>query len=218
MDWISVILLAAAVSFDSLAIGVTYGMAQIRIPTLPRILLSIISAIFLLVAMAIGGIITIWLSKELTSVLGGLILVLLGCYSIWRTRQQANTQHNVDMKPAAENPSLLYNIRIPFFGLIIHVIREPLAADYDSSKTISISEALILGFALALDAFAAGIGAAILGFPTILTATAVMVSNFLFVSKGLHTGRLLQQKMSNFPLQWLPGTMIILLGVLKIVT
>ncbi len=222
MNWISVLLLAAAVSFDSLAIGITYGMADIKIPWFPRILLSLISALFLLVAMTLGSWITHYLSPGFAEILGGLILLLLGIYSLWRTLQQSKMQDQVapNNHPHEQRkgyqPYIIYDVRIAFLGLIIHVIREPLAADYDRSKVISIQEALVLGFALALDALAAGIGAAILEFPAWPTALAVMIANFIFVSKGLNSGSFLRET-TNLPLRWLPAIVIIFLGLLRII-
>lgn len=212
LNILSVLLLAAAVSFDSLAIGVTYGMAKIQIPIASRLVLSLISALFLLGAMTIGNIVMRYVSPLFAEAVGGGILVLLGAYSLWRSAQ---APENPPSAPAVStHPHIVWKLRIPFLGLIINVIKEPLAADYDGSKIISVQESLILGFALALDAFAAGIGAAILGFPATWTAVAVMIANLGFVTKGLHIGQKINRHTSR-PLRYLPGAVIILIGVTK---
>ncbi|MDI5788515.1 hypothetical protein PO124_09275 [Bacillus licheniformis] len=50
-------------------------------------------------------------------------------------------------------------------GIVIHILRKPTSADIDKSGIITGIEAFLLGFALSIDAFGAGIGAAALGFP-----------------------------------------------------
>lgn len=212
VEWISIILLAIAVSFDSLAIGMTYGMAKIKIPSLPKLVLSIVSGCFLLIAMLFSRLAFGWITPQMANLVGGSILILIGFYNLWRVNNSHQKSNERVYQPLATT-KLVYKLRIPFLGLIINVIKEPLSADYDQSKTISINEGLILGLALSLDAFASGIGAAVLGFPPLITALAVMVASYVFISQGLKHGLRLQ---SNFNLKWLPSLIIILIGVIKI--
>ena len=46
---------------------------------------------------------------------------------------------------------------------MIQILRKPTVADFDKSGTISAGEALLLGIALSVDSFGAGIGASLLG-------------------------------------------------------
>lgn len=222
MDWIQVILLAAAVSFDSLAIGMTYGMAKITIPMTPRLLISVISGLSLFLAMIVGGWIASYFSPYYAEIFGGIILIALGAYSLWRGYQHSSsstTLRNEENKNPPElevNPSLIYDFKIPILGLVVQVFKQPLAADYDRSKRISVPEACVLGLVLALDAFAAGIGAAVLGFPPVLTALAVMIASLLFVSKGLLAGKRLLNSLNRLTVQWIPGSIIMIIGLLKL--
>lgn len=219
MQWLSILMLATAVSFDSFAIGTTYGLARIRIPFFARILVSLISATMLLLAMVVGQVLSQWFSTEAADLLGAGILILLGLYTFWRGYQSQDTPEEVGLSTSEPptQPYLVFNIRIPVMGLMIQVIKQPLAADYDKSKIISFQEAILLGIALALDSLAAGIGAAVLGLSPGYTGGAVVLANLLFLSLGLQGGRVLKEKMKRIPLQWLPGSLIILLGILRIV-
>ena len=152
--WISVILLAIAVSFDSLAMGVTYGMNQISISVWSKIVLSIVSGLSVFVSMTLGWFVEQHISSSLGTVIGGLIFILLGFYHLWSNYRTPQSR-------------ILLNWRIPLLGLIIQVSQEPLLADRDHSQSISGGEALVLGGALALDAVAAGFGASMLGLPTL---------------------------------------------------
>jgi putative sporulation protein YtaF len=207
LESVTVLLLAIAVSFDSLAIGMTYGMARITIPILPRILLSAISFVSIFIAMLIGDLFISWLSPEATKLLGGGILILLGIYTLWRTYQQSEYE---PFQPKESNPDGV------FINTVMNVFKDPLAADYDCSKTISLYESVFLGIALAFDAFAAGIGAAILSFPHLPTSTAVMIASFIFLSIGLLIGNKIHRWFQGLFFKWLPGTIILLIGIAKI--
>lgn len=207
LELLTVLLLAIAVSFDTLAIGMTYGMAKIVIPILPRILLSAISFVSILAAMFLGDILIMWLSPTATNYLGGGILVLLGIYTLWRTYQHADDETiNLSAEP----------IEAITIDTVVRIFKDPLEADYDRSKTISLSESVFLGLALAFDAFAAGIGAAILDFPHVPTSAAVMVFSFIFLSTGIYFGQKANSALKGWFIKWIPGAIIILIGLAKI--
>ena len=204
MTWLSITFVAVAVSFDALAIGITYGMARISVSYPARIILSTISGCAFFAAMVAGQYLQRRLAPSSTNLLGGLILILLGLYTLWRSNRSSSSR-------------VLVHLRIPVLGLIIQVFQEPLSADYDHSQHISLVEALILGAALALDATAAGIGAAILQFPIVPTVLAVITASLVFISKGLQLGkRLVESPLENTKMQWIPGLLIIFIGLLKI--
>ena len=76
--------------FDSLAIGMTYGMARITIPILPRILQrNFFRLIFIAMLTAICLFLVIARSDQVAR--GG-ILILLGIYTLWRTYQQSEDE------------------------------------------------------------------------------------------------------------------------------
>lgn len=201
---ISILLLAVAVSFDSLTMGITYGLNAITIPLRSKIILSSVSGITLFLSMILGGVLEQHLDPKLTNSLGGLIFVLLGLYNLWRS-YRPNTKQ------------ILINWRIPILGLIIQVFHEPLTADSDDSQHITTPEALVLGGALALDAVAAGLGAAVLGLPRLATTLAVMMASYVFISLGLKFGMHLTISTERYSMfRWIPGTIVIFLGIFKV--
>lgn len=68
------------------------------------------------------------------------------------------------------------------------VLTRPKEADLDKSGIISINESILLGFALALDAFGAGIGAAMLGYSPLITALLTAGMSGLFLFSGIMFG------------------------------
>ena len=138
MHLFSILLLAITVSFDSLAIGVVYGMSHIFVSNLARITLSIVSGIVFLLAMTIGSLALNWISLSHAQIIGGIILMGIGGYNIWRVNQPHERDPGlVELKEDKnwDNKCSLYM-----------VLKEPLIADYDGSKSLSIQECLLLGF------------------------------------------------------------------------
>lgn len=92
------------------------------------------------------------------------------------------------------------------------VLRDPFQADKDKSGTISISEAFVLGAALALDAFGAGLGAAMLGYSPFFTAILIAAMSGLFVFSGIKIGFLLAKNRLIARLTFMPPVLLICIG------
>jgi putative sporulation protein YtaF len=201
--WLQVLFLAAAVSFDSLAIGISYGMARIEIPFRARVLLSLISGVVFASAMLVGSGVREWLPTAAGNMVSGLLLIIVGAYTLWRANSPTET-------------SQIIKVRIPGLGLIIQVFREPLRADLNNDRRLAIEEAVLLGVTLAFDSLAAGVGAAIIGLPLLETSTAVALVSFLLVSLGLGRGARAAHTIIDKRLHRIPGLLIMSMGVLKI--
>ncbi len=201
---ISTTLLAVAVSFDSLTMGITYGLNSINIPSRSKIVLSLVSGVTLFISMVLGDVLEQRLNPAFTNTLGGFIFIMLGLYNLWRS-----------YRPSQEK--ILINLRIPILGVIVQVFQEPLKADSDGSHHITMPEALILGGALALDAIAAGLGAAVLGLPHLSTTCSVIFASYAFISLGLNLGKHFTELPAGYSsLRWIPGTIVIFLGIFKV--
>ncbi|MCA1056942.1 sporulation membrane protein YtaF [Rossellomorea aquimaris] len=205
----SLLLLAFAVSLDSFSTGLTYGLRKVQIPLKSISIISVCSASSLLVAMMVGGTIQKIISPEWAGRIGGLILVAIGAavlYQFFRPEKQ-------DIQPSQEKT--LINFEIKSIGLVIQILRRPLTADFDRSGTITGIEALMLGIALSLDAFGAGIGAALLHFSPLLLSVAILCMSFLFLSSGLKLGQFFSHLKWIHRVSFLPGVLLILIGILR---
>ncbi|MDF2662511.1 MAG: rane protein [Paenibacillus sp.] len=107
-------------------------------------------------------------------------------------------------------------IEMKRMGLVIEILRTPSLADVDRSGYISSSEALLLGVALSLDAFGAGIGAAFIGFAPVLTAAVIAVASGLFITLGLRVGLTFADTRWLQRLAVLPGCILIAMGIMKL--
>jgi putative sporulation protein YtaF len=206
MEYAAIITLAAIVSFDGLTAGFAYGMRKITLAPLAIGLVSLTSALTMLISMSVGSVIRSNTSPLVAKALGSILLAGLGIYILLQSRKCAGAP-----EPAADRQ--LLNWRIRPLGLVIQVWRDPVRADRDSSGAINFTEAVVLGAALAMDAFAAGLGAAMTGLPPVPTALTIGVCKFIFVSSGLGLGHRLA---GVVPPNWfspVPGALLIILGV-----
>ena len=206
----SIILLALAVSLDSFSVGFTYGLRKMRIPFKSIVIIACCSAMTLTIAMSIGHLLQQFLSPVFAEKMGGIILIILG---VWVIYQFFRSEKEKDILP---HEKVIINLEIKSLGLVIHILKKPMSADFDKSGTITGVEAIMLGLALSLDAFGAGIGAVMLGFSPGYLALAVALLSSLLVFLGIKLGSYLSQItwLQNF--SFLPGILLIIIGVWKI--
>lgn len=205
MELVAIVALALTVSLDGFAAGVAYGARRIKLPILATCLISITSAITMYISMSIGSALRDIIPEKVASILGAALLVSLGVYFFLQ-------QHKTPSRVPEEERDILH-FRIASLGLVIRIWHDPLLADRDKSGGINSSEAIILGVALALDAFGAGLGAAMTGLPPFLTAMSIGLSKFILVNLGLSTGGSLARVISPKIMSLLPGLLLIVLGV-----
>ncbi|MEK5441563.1 MULTISPECIES: sporulation membrane protein YtaF [unclassified Fredinandcohnia] len=205
----SLVLLAFAVSLDSFSVGFTYGMRKMKIPFKSIITIAFCSAVTMAAAMGLGKSIELLLSPAIADRLGGIVLMLIGVWVLvqfFRPTSQASEQNE---------EKLLVKVEIKSLGLVINILKKPMVADLDKSGTITGFEAFLLGFALSLDAFGAGIGAALLGFSPLVMALLVAVMSSLFVYTGIKSGAVFSKKRWVQKFSFLPGILLILIGIWK---
>ena len=73
-----ILLLVAALSVDSLAASVSYGLAKIKIGFTRSLLISIICSMFLVFSAAFAGVIGAYIDEEITKTVSFLILFVIG--------------------------------------------------------------------------------------------------------------------------------------------
>ncbi|KGX89083.1 sporulation membrane protein YtaF [Pontibacillus litoralis] len=209
-DVITLFLLAFAVSLDSFTVGFTYGLRKMGLSLQTIFVIAGISALSFFVSMMIGKAIAFFLTPQVTEWLGGSILILIGLWVIFQFFRS-----NKGSALEKEKESFLWKWEIQSLGIVIQILKKPMSADVDDSGSINGIEAVLLGLALSLDAFGAGVGAAMFGFPPIYTAVVIafMSSSFLWI--GLKSGYWLSYLRWINGLSFVPGILLIVLGLLK---
>jgi putative sporulation protein YtaF len=208
----SLLLLAFALSLDSFSVGFTYGLRKMVLPLKSVLIIATCSAISLMIAVSIGHGLEKILSPGITASLGGFILIALGAwilYQFFRPEKEKDTE-------LLEHEKLIINFEIRSLGIAINILRKPMSADFDRSGTITGIEAFMLGFALSIDAFGAGIGAAMLGFSPFYLAVSVAVMSSLFLLLGIKSGAFFHKFNLVQKFTFVPGILLIIIGIMKL--
>lgn len=208
----SLLFLAFAVSLDSFSVGFTYGMRKMSIPFKSIFIIACCSAGTLLVAMLVGNLLTRVVPIYVTDKLGGFILILIGAWVLYQFFRPAKEVTEGE----GETEKTLLNFEIKTFGIVINILRKPMSADIDKSGTITGVEAFLLGFALSLDSFGAGIGAALLGYSPLIMSILVACMSSLFVTIGIKSGNLFSKFSWVNKFTCLPGIILIMIGIWKL--
>ena len=105
------------------------------------------------------------------------------------------------------------NFRFSLSGLkiIINIYGDPMAADWDNSKSLSWKETICLGLAMSIDSLVAGTMAAFVDLPALLTVGTCFVMGMALMYAGLYAGRRLIAR-DGLDLSWLSGLLFIFLA------
>ncbi|MFB4167717.1 sporulation membrane protein YtaF [Virgibacillus sp. JSM 102003] len=199
------ILLIIGVSIDGFGVGITYGMRQIRVPFLALSIIMLCSGLIVFISMTIGNMLRSFITPDIAEIIGGVILLLIGLFCLYNvTRSKSEAASEMDLNDEAWD-----NFKT--------VMKQPVQADLDQSGSISANEALLLGFALAIDAFGAGLGAAMLGYSPVITAVSIAFMSGVFVLCGLHLGIFLATKKWMQRCALLPPFLLIMLGISNLI-
>lgn len=207
---LSLILVAFAVSLDSFSVGLTYGLRKLKIPFKSILIIACCSAFTLTLAMFVGKMITHLFSPAALDTIGGIIFVLLGMWILYQFFRPEEEE------TAKLEEKIIFKVEIKSIGLVINILKKPTTADLDKSGSITGVEALILGIALSLDAFGAGVAAALLGYSPVILAIAVAAMSFIFLTLGIQIGKWFSKLAWMRMFSFVPGVVLILMGILRL--
>ncbi|NHM26131.1 sporulation membrane protein YtaF [Desulfofundulus sp. TPOSR] len=214
MELFTILIFALALNMDAFATGVAYGVRGIRLPFSSVLIISLMSVTAISLSMIAGNLVAQAISISFARRLGGIILILIGLWIMFQALREG--KKGVGPSACEEEPQTVVQIRIRTLGVMVQVLREPHRADLDRSGVISAGEAILLGLALALDAFGAGFAFSMLGFDLVLTALLVGAGHIITTYAGLLAGRGFGATALGRQFSALPGYILILLGLFKL--
>ena len=170
--YLSLILLAFTLSLDSCSVGLTYGFKRKNSTKINYNYRNVFSGCY---ACFNGN----WTYDREN---------IFTCYrnayrwacSYWNRDLGIISIFRSEKKEESKQEEKVWKLEIASLGLVIQILRKPTVADFDKSGTISAGEALLLGIALSVDSFGAGIGASLLGYAPAMMAILVAVMSSLF--------------------------------------
>ncbi len=214
MELFTILIFALALNMDAFGAGAAYGVRGIRLPFSSVLIISLMSVIAISLSMIAGNLVAQAISISFARRLGGIILILIGLWIMFQALREG--KKGVETPAYEEEPQTVVQIRIRSLGIMVQVLREPHRADLDRSGVISPGEAILLGLALALDAFGAGFAFSMLGFDLVLTALLVGAGHIIITYAGLLAGWGFGATPLGRQFSALPGCILILLGLFKL--
>ncbi|MGM9985637.1 MAG: sporulation membrane protein YtaF [Bacillaceae bacterium] len=208
--YVTIVLLAIALSLDSFSVGFTYGLRSLRIPFLSTVIIAFCSACVMVASMYIGVAISHVFSPNVAQKIGGFVLIAIGSWVLYQFFQPEKQEEKV-----VEEKTLI-NFEIKSIGLAIQILKKPTVADIDRSGTISSFEALLLGIALSFDSFGAGIGVSLLGYSPLLMGIVVGIMCCILLNAGRWAGKLFSTISWIQRFTFLPGVLLIIIGIWKL--
>ena len=196
------LLLILALSADLLTASMVYGAGHIGISLGLTILISGLGSAILGTALFIGRFLGDYFPETLLAVGSGVILIALGTYKTVDFRIRRWRKEYV--KPQKNLMLSLGGLRI-----ILNIYGDPLSADEDDSRTLSVGEAILLTIAMSLDGFAAGVGYSMNDVSVGAVITAFFLASLISIRLGHFLGcRVVKEK----DYSWIGGVLLISLG------
>ncbi|GGE17546.1 sporulation membrane protein YtaF [Marinithermofilum abyssi] len=214
----SLIFLTLAVSLDSFGAGITYGLRKIRLPLLSVIIIGCCSGAMIVLSMYTGQWLAQWIAPGTAEKAGGTLLCLLGIWGLiqaGRNTVSSSLRKEDALREETVAPARLLSLEIRRLGLVIQILKTPAVADIDRSGTISPGEAVWLGTALSLDAFGAGVGAALMGHSPWTAAGMIVCACAVFLIAGIKLGFCFVRRDPAGMLSYLPGLLLLILGLTR---
>lgn len=198
MSFLSILLFVIAASLDILVVSLAYGLKDIKINFSSTLVIASISALGTFISMILGKFFVDLIPVKLGDIIGGLVLLALGFYSIYSYFKEKKilTSHN------SENNSS------PTF-----ILENPEVADKDKSGNIDFKESLALSLALALNNFGLGIGASISGLNIAFTTISTFIISLIFISLGFYLSKTIKSKNISKNSNLIAGIIIIILSL-----
>lgn len=187
------ILLALVVNVDSFFSGITYGIKNIKVPIMCRIVIALFT--FILASTSYWGttFISNYIQVQHTKLIGASILIMLGIAIFLKVFK--------DLKNYKE-----FNC----FEVM----------DYDKSKVINLLEAVALTFALSIDSITINIASSLEGGKYIYLPALMSIFQYFSITIGLYLGKLIpniiKSKNNQLVFNLLPGIILILLGISRL--
>ncbi|MDR3560347.1 MAG: sporulation membrane protein YtaF [Negativicutes bacterium] len=211
MNFVTMLMMATLSNLDNIAIGLSYGMRNIRISSAANLLIAVITSTGTYLAMSCGQTISTFFPLPLARASGSALLCAAGLWVLWQGLTDANRVHQV-----SPNREIIL-CRGPFrpatiFTRLAAVIIDPGGADLDLSGDISMFEATLLGLALTMNNLAAGLGAGLVGMNAAITTLLVFCLSILTLSGGLYCGIHYTTRRCGSKTYLLSGVLLIIIG------
>jgi len=181
---LTILLLSFSSNLDNVGVGVSYGIRKINIPFTSNLLIALVTSAGTLMSVLLGQSIYLFISAEMTGLLGGGIIIAAGIWVLF----QEKFLHRGQEPP--EEKQLVAETGLPRFGFrqIVSILDNPIIADWDFSGHIDLKEAIALSLGLTINNIPNGVGAGMLGCGALLMTGSVFLFSILTIWIGISGG------------------------------
>lgn len=172
MVYFAILLFALSANLDNFTVAITYGMRRIRIGCLANLLIAGVSGGGTWLCMSIGAGIGQFLPHTLASMVGSLLLIGIGLWSI-----------KTALFPKSAAPAHKSGFHLG------DLLDSPEKADADASGRIDLKEATVLALALTINNAGLGLGVSIAGINILLTTLCTAFFSLLGIFIGCWIGK-----------------------------
>ena len=187
MHILSPLLFTISANTDNFVVGLSYGIKKIKIGLVSNLLIALISLVGTILSMSVGKIIFDFVPENASNLIGSIILILIGSWTI--------------VKP------LFKKIRSD------DVLENPEKVDKDNSSSIDAKESVTLAFALTINNVGLGIGASITGLNIVITSSLTFIFSLSMIMIGYVLGSYCLSKVFSKKATIISGLIIIALGI-----
>ena len=197
--YVEALLFSIAISFDSLVAFFGYGIENIKVGFTRILLIIFLNTVLLAGGLVFGYYLSSFIGYDIIKYLSFSILVLVGLIKlvgdlikIWISKQKS-------LKEKA----------------FLKVCIDPINADINNDKVLSLKESLIIGIALSIDSLGVGLGLGVNNSFQYLILIFSFIIGLIFSCLGNLIGKKVASKI-NLNLSWLSGLLLIILAILKL--
>ena len=207
----AVVLMAFSLNIDALSVGISYGVRGIRISFFSKIIISVFSVVYSMLALLFGNWLIHILPDFVARFIGAGILVIIGTAIIFSAFFKST--------PKQKKEGVLFHFIIKPLGVTVNVIKNPPSCDFDCSKKIEPYESLFLGLALSLDAIGVSLGSALGGLNFYFIPFFIGLFQLVFLSVGSLIGRKLNEntKINDKACAVISGCLLFVIAALRFI-
>lgn len=214
---LQLLVLALALSIDAFGIGISYGVRKINFKISSLVIISFIALLFSSISIWLGTVIASVFSKNITSFISILILVILGLFIIKKGIEKDDVKPISSYTKNNEHKNI-YSLFIKSLGITINIIKTPSICDLNNSLKIDPKEALYLGIALSLDCIGTSIAISSFEKCTFLFPIFIVIFQLTFLLLGTFLGKKTIVKfLDESKISITSGLILITIGFLRLI-
>lgn len=199
---LSALIFSLSSNLDNIVVGMAYGIKKIRIGFLSNLIIAILTSVGTFISMSLGAYLSHILPGNLTSILGALIIIIVGFYFSFESFIKLIKEHHyksVALKDLSE--------MVDYAEL----------SDQDHSGDLNFKETLMVGLSLSFNNIGTGIAASLGGVNLLIAICFTFLMSFITLYVGLFLGSNVFGRFMGKYAPLISGLLLILLGSIQLI-